>query len=231
MTERMAIVAGWDDTRAALARWNRAPARVIASWAAVSAGVSLVMLAATWALAVHVGYNFGLRSPENFSHRPSLGAAAAIFRHNLLTLALHALICVAGYLATASVPLAAESYTGWARRMHLAIGPLALLFVSCSALSSLALQAWTLGHVAPQVAHAYRMPVGELLVLLSPHALPELTALFLPLGAWIVLARAGRWNELFAASIVTTGVALPVLAMASLVEIYVTPLVLGGVGS
>ena len=227
MTEQLTIIAGWRDTRDALARWNRAPARVLGGWALASVTVSVLLLLSTWALAVRLGPADSLVIQGGAFNGPrTLGAAASIFRHNLLTLALHAMICVAGYMAAASVPLAAESYTGWARRVHLAAGPAALVFVSLSALGSLTMQAWTLGHVAPHVAHSLKMPVGELLVLLSPHAIPELTALFLPLGAWMVLARSGRFSELFAASIVTTTVALPLLVMSSLIEVYVTPQIL-----
>ena len=35
---------------------------------------------------------------------------------------------------------------------------------------------------------------------LLPHALPELFALFLPLAAWIIASRRGRWDELLAAT-------------------------------
>ena len=50
-----------------------------------------------------------------------------------------------------------------------------------------------------------------LLLGLLPHALPELTALFLPLAAWTLASRRGAWEELLAATIVTVAVAVPVL--------------------
>jgi hypothetical protein len=67
-----------------------------------------------------------------------------------------------------------------------------------------------------------------LLATLAPHALPELFALFLPLAAWILAGRRGAWNELLAATLVTTACALPLLVGAAAVETWVTPGLLRG---
>jgi uncharacterized membrane protein SpoIIM required for sporulation len=56
-----------------------------------------------------------------------------------------------------------------------------------------------------------------------PHAVPELTALFLPLAAWTIASRRGEWNELLAATVITTAIALPVLGLSAVVEVYVSP--------
>jgi uncharacterized membrane protein SpoIIM required for sporulation len=63
-----------------------------------------------------------------------------------------------------------------------------------------------------------------LLVGLSPHALPELFALFLPLAAWTLASRRGAWNELLAATFVTTVAAIPLLLVAASIEVWVSPL-------
>ena len=56
-----------------------------------------------------------------------------------------------------------------------------------------------------------------------PHAIPELIALFLPLAAWIIASRRGEWDQLLAATAVTVAIAVPVLVVAALVEVYVSP--------
>ena len=56
---------------------------------------------------------------------------------------------------------------------------------------------------------------------LLPHALPELVALFLPLAAWMLASRREAWNELLAATLVTTALAAPVLVLAANVEVFV----------
>ena len=58
---------------------------------------------------------------------------------------------------------------------------------------------------------------------MSVHALPELVALFLPLAAWIVASRQGDWHELLAATFVTVAIAVPVLVVSAVVELFLTP--------
>ena len=58
---------------------------------------------------------------------------------------------------------------------------------------------------------------------LLPHAILELTALFLPLAAWIIASRRGGWDQLLAATFVTVAIAVPMLVVAALIEVYVSP--------
>jgi uncharacterized membrane protein SpoIIM required for sporulation len=76
------------------------------------------------------------------------------------------------------------------------------------------------------VAYVLHTSPGTLLLVLMPHALIELTALFLPLAAWIIASRRGEWNQLLAATFVTVAIALPMLLVAALIEVYVSPQVL-----
>ncbi|MCW2973393.1 MAG: hypothetical protein JWN72_1666 [Thermoleophilia bacterium] len=229
-TERMALVAGWDDTRRALAAWQRRPLRVVGAWAGVSLVIGVALLVATWAVARYLA-----PTPEwivwSFDGPRSLGAALHIFGRNALVLVMHGFICVAGYMATTSLPIVAEGYTGLHRRLHLIARPVTIAFVLVVTVGSFGIQAWTLGGAAPGIALAYGVPVWKLLALVSPHALLELTAVFLPLGAWLVLARRGGFDQLLAASIYATALALPVLAIASVVEEYVTPALIQSVAS
>jgi uncharacterized membrane protein SpoIIM required for sporulation len=67
------------------------------------------------------------------------------------------------------------------------------------------------------------MSPALLLLALLPHALPELTALFLPLAAWLTASRRGDWDQLLAATVVTVALALPVLIMCACWEVYGAP--------
>ena len=58
---------------------------------------------------------------------------------------------------------------------------------------------------------------------LLPHAILELTALFLPLAAWIIASRRGEWDQLLAATFVTVAIAVPMLVVAALIEVYISP--------
>jgi uncharacterized membrane protein SpoIIM required for sporulation len=43
------------------------------------------------------------------------------------------------------------------------------------------------------------------------------------LAAWMVASRQGRWHELLAATVVTVAIAVPVLIVSAIVEVYLTP--------
>ena len=99
-------------------------------------------------------------------------------------------------------------------------------FVAVATLFSLGTQAYALGMTASSVAAANGISPLLLLFSLLPHAVPELTALFLPLAAWLLAARRRAWDELLAATFVTTAIAIPVIIAAAAVEVWVSPHVL-----
>jgi uncharacterized membrane protein SpoIIM required for sporulation len=126
-------------------------------------------------------------------------------------------------MAGSSLPTVAEGYTGVMRRLHDRAGPLAIGFVILATLFSLCTQAYALGHGAADLAGQLDLPPALLLVGLLPHALPELTALFLPLAAWTIASRRREWQDLLAATFVTVAIAVPVLVVAAAVETWVSP--------
>jgi hypothetical protein len=222
-TERLAIVQGRADTRAALRRWHARPSLVLRPWALASLAVAVLLLAATWLVAVlslpdPSGANFpGIGRPAG------LGDFGFVLFRNGLVLTLHALACVAGFMAGSSLPQVAEGYSGLWRRVHELAGPLAIAFVGAATLFSLFTQAYALGGGASTLAAQLGVSPLVLIVGLLPHALPELFALFLPLAAWSLASRRGQWHELLAATIVTTGIAVPILLVAAAVEVWLSP--------
>jgi hypothetical protein len=149
-----------------------------------------------------------------------------VLERNALVLALHGLACVAGFMAGSSLPRVATGYDGLWRRLHETAGPAAIAFVAAATAFSLFTQAYALGHQAANLAALTGHGPTLLLIGLLPHAVPELTALFLPLAAWTLASRRGAWEDLLAATFVTVGIAVPVLAGTALVEVCVTPDVL-----
>ena len=130
----------------------------------------------------------------------------AVLYRNSLVLALHAMACVAGFMAGSSMPLAASKRSGVSRWVHEKAGPLAIGFVVCATTFSLCTQAYVIGGgaVGASPPSSARAPASSCSRWL-PHALPELFALFLPLAAWIIASRAGAWQDLLAATFVTVG--------------------------
>jgi hypothetical protein len=221
--EELVLVQGMADTRAALGRWRDNPWPVLGRWVAVSAGTCVALLGAVLLVARAV-------TPDASPLQVPLGGATphpsdclGIFGRNLLVLALHAMACVAGFMAGASMPQLAAARSGVSRAVHENAGRFAILFVIAATIFSLGTQAYVLGSLTATLSVQLHMHPALLLLGLTPHAIPELTALFLPLAAWTLASRRGEWNQLLAATVVTTAIALPVLAISAVVEVYVSP--------
>jgi hypothetical protein len=221
-----AFVHGIRTTRSALKAWNRRPWPILRAWVGGSLAAATTLLAAVWligALSAGPG-TVSLQRPPFRVGEPA--DAVAILTRNALVLALHAMACVAGFIAGSSLPIQAHERRGVIRAIHQHGGRLAILFVVAATTFSLSAQALVLGTSVGHVAYALHTSPGLLLAALFPHALPELTALFLPLAAWIIASRRGQWDELLAATLVTVVLALPVLVICALWEVYGAPHVL-----
>ncbi len=124
------------------------------------------------------------------------------------------------------MPIAAAQRTGFSRWVHVKAGELAILFVCAVTIFSLSTQALYLGFQGSTLAFQLHMTRLELILSVIPHAIPELTALFLPLAAWLIASRRGEWNQLLAATFITVLLAVPTLVAAATVEVYVWPHIL-----
>jgi hypothetical protein len=222
-TNDLVLVRGIEDTKATLRRWNEDPWPILRGWLGWSALTAVALLVAVYVVAK-------LSDPDptrlalpgvNVSVHAS-DIVHLLFRNGLV-LALHAMACVAGFIAGSSVPQLASQRTGLSRRVHERAGPLAIGFVVCATAFSLSTQAYVLGQAASTLSSQFGMSPALLLVGLLPHALPELTALFLPLAAWVIASRRRRWDELLAATVMTVAIAIPVLIGSAFVELYLSP--------
>ncbi|HEX3735184.1 MAG TPA: stage II sporulation protein M [Solirubrobacterales bacterium] len=217
---------GMQDTRETFDAWSERPWVVLRGWLALSVAIALSLLTATWFVA-------GLLTPDLTPiHLPGLtepsqpGDLLPILWRNSLVLALHATACVAGFIAGASMPIAAAQRTGISRWIHVKAGELAILFVCAVTLFSLCTQALYLGFQGSTLAFQLHISRLDLILSVLPHAIPELTALFLPLAAWLIASRRGEWNQLLAATMITVALAIPTLIVAATIEVYVWPHVL-----
>jgi hypothetical protein len=218
-----AFAHGVRHTRTTLRAWQRTPGAVLGRWVLGSAVAAGGLLLAVLAVAsIDHGYQQIITLQPPFA----VGTGAnvlAVLRSNLLVLALHAMACVAGFIAGSSLPLQAEHHHGVSRWVHEHGGPIAIAFVGCATAFSLSAQAYVIGHTLAGVSGFLHVSPALLLLGVLPHAIPELIALFLPLAAWILASRRGEWEQLLAATVVTVAVAIPVLIIAAFVEVYVSP--------
>jgi len=218
-----AFAHGVRHTRATLRAWQSRPGPVIGRWIAGSSVAAFGLLAAVLIVsALSTSYVQVVTLGPPFAVGDS-AAVLGVLGHNMLVLALHAMACVAGFIAGSSLPLQASSHNGLSRWVHEHGGRIAITFVVCATAFSLSAQALTLGHTLAGVAHFLRVSPALLLLGVLPHAIPELIALFLPLAAWIIASRRGEWDQLLAATLVTVAIAVPVLVLSAFVEVYVSP--------
>jgi uncharacterized membrane protein SpoIIM required for sporulation len=222
---------GMEDTRETLAAWSQRPWRVLRAWLALSVAIAITLLIATWFVA-------GLLTPDltpihlpGFTSPSEPADLLPILYRNSLVLALHATACVAGFIAGASMPIAAAQRTGISRWIHVKAGELAILFVCAVTIFSLCTQALYLGFQGSTLSYQLHISRFELILSVLPHAIPELTALFLPLAAWLIASRRGGWNQLLAATFVTVALAIPTLILAATIEVYVWPHILDAMSS
>jgi hypothetical protein len=218
-----AFVHGVRHTRSTLRSWQQRPGPVLLRWTAGAAVAAGGLLLAVWAIAALIGsYTQVIDLQPPFAVGDG-GDVWKVLRSNLLVLALHAMACVAGFIAGSSLPMQAQHRQGLSRWVHEHGGPIAIAFVACATAFSLSAQAFLIGRGLAGVSHFLKLSPGLLLLGVLPHALPELVALFLPLAAWIIASRRGDWEQLLAATFVTVAIALPVLVIAAFIEVYVSP--------
>src|SRR6478735_4574346 len=160
---------GMRDTRVTLGAWNEQSWSVLRGWLALSVAIALALLGAVWVVA-------GLLTPDITPiHLPGLTEPSQpsdllpILWRNSLVLALHATACVAGFIAGASMPIAAAQRTGISRWIHVKAGELAILFVSAVTLFSLSTQALYLGFQGATIAYQLDISNATLLLSVLPH--------------------------------------------------------------
>jgi hypothetical protein len=222
-TSDLVLARGMRDTRATLARWGRQPLPVLGSWLAGSAAISLLLLGAVLAVASVVKPDLGF----DYVPVPAEGLDAdrilQVMGRNSLVLALHAVACIAGFIAGSSLPLSAARRSGISRIVHEKARPIAFAWVIGVTSFSLITQAFALGLTGSTLAHSLAISPGLLVLTALPHALLELTAVFLPLAAWTIASRRDEWDQLLAATVVTVTMAIPMLLVSATWEVHVWP--------
>jgi hypothetical protein len=214
---------GMEDTREAFAAWNDQPWKVLSSWLALSLAIALTLLGAVWVVAGQLTPDLTPIQMPGLTETSDPADLLPILWRNSLVLALHGTACVAGFIAGASMPIAAAQRTGFSRWVHVKAGEFAILFVCAVTLFSLSTQALFLGFQGSTIAYQLHISHAVLILSVLPHAIPELTALFLPLAAWLIASRRGEWNQLLAATCITVLLAIPVLLASATVEVYAWP--------
>jgi hypothetical protein len=220
------LVHGMRRTRSILARWDQQPWPVIRTWLVGAILIALALLAAVTVTASVIKPDYGFHYGPTAPGHPDPGRVLGVLGRNSLVLALHAFACIAGFIAGATLPLSAASRTGISKVVHEKARPIAFAWVIGVTCFSLVTQTIALGLVGSTIAWDAGVSVPVLIATALPHALLELTAVFLPLAAWTIASRKGEWDQLLAATMVTVAIAIPMLLVAATWEVYVWPHIL-----
>ncbi len=148
----------------------------------------------------------------------NLTDALRLLGENALVLTLYAVGCLAAFLVRRHQgdPAGGSARDKTRTRLATAVIIGLLVLAACR-------QAYVLGHgLAGFSAYFYVSP-WRLWLAVLPHAIPELTGMLLPLPAWLCASRKGELQRLAAVVVSAVLVALPLLASAALIEVYVSP--------
>lgn len=214
-----------NETRETLARWRKRPLHTIGRWLLLSFAIAAAMLAAVLAVA-----HFSTGEPTNqlprilSESRPS--DLLHVFFRNSLVLALHGFVCLAGFMAMRALPEQTKYKRGVDRWVHEHAPRFAMLWVTSATIFSITTQIYILGHGVADLAMTLGISQATLLLTVLPHALLELTAVFLPLAAFLIASLHRDWHELLAATLVTVTAAVPMLVFAAWFEAYQWPALL-----
>ena len=224
--EEFALHRGLRDSRDAFARWRETPGPVLRVWFGGAFVVSLSLLLAVWVVSLAITPDLSFIYIPGVFDGPRIEDVLGILGGNSLVLALHATACVAGFIAGSSLKHVALQKQGLSRWVHEKAGPIAIGWVVLVTGFSLFVQALGLGFAGATIARSLDIGTWQLIVTVLPHALIELTAIFLPLAAWLVASRRDQWEDLLAATIVTVTIAIPMLIASALIELTLWPYLL-----
>jgi hypothetical protein len=210
------------ETRETLDRWGQNKTRVLGDWMLKSLCIALTMLAAVYVVS-ELATGTDTTALPNILGVPHAEDVMIVFFRNFLVLALHGFVCLAGFMAMRALPEQTKYKSGVNRWVHEHAGPFAMVFVTAATIFSMTTQVWILGHQVADLSTTLQLPQSTLMFTVLPHAVLELTAVFLPLAAFLTASRDGDWHELLAATIVTVSVALPMIIIAAVLEAYLWP--------
>jgi hypothetical protein len=223
------FVHGMRRTRSVLSRWGDNPFPVLGTWFLAATLIAVGLLTAVTVVGSVLTPDYGFRYTPSIPDGLEAQRILEVMARNCLVLALHAVACIAGFIAGATLPLSAERRTGLSRVIHEKARPIAFAWVILVTCFSLITQAGALGLIGSTIAWDVGISVPLLVLTALPHALLELTAIFLPLAAWTIASRRDEWDQLLAATMVTVAIAIPMLVVAATWEVHVWPYILRAV--
>src|SRR5436190_12409709 len=159
------------ETRDTLAGWRQDDWRVLRGWALGALAIAWFLLCAVWVVASQALPDITWLHLAGITEPARPVDVVAVVSRNSLVLAFHATACLAGFIAGASMPVAARNRTGISRWIHVKAGKIAIVLVGAVTLFSLSTQAYILGSEGSTIANGLHISPGLPVMSVVPHAL------------------------------------------------------------
>lgn len=195
----------------------------IGKWLVVAFGISIVMLmivAITAALLPSfpgTGSNYAI-TLEN----PQTELVKSIIIGNSLVLALHFFAAYIGVLVSKSRDKKNLKPVSRFQELPSWVAKGALIYALAATAFSVVLQATSIGFVARETADALSISVPELMISLLPHAVLELTGIFLPLGLFLVQAKRKALENIAPWILTSLVLGFAMIVVAAYIEVFLT---------
>ena len=147
------LVQGLRETRETLSGWRQGDWRVLRGWVFGALTIACVLLGAVFLVASQAQPDITWIHLAGITEPAGPLNVVAVLSRNSLVLAFHATACVAGFIAGASMPVAARNRTGLSRWVHVKAGKIAIVLVGAVTLFSLSTQAYILGSEGSTIAN------------------------------------------------------------------------------
>lgn len=214
-------------------RSHLAPWSEIRRWFAVSAVITVVMLVGVTITAMIVpadpweGQFSRLLGDDSHARPIPAGYEVMnIFLRNLLVLALHFFACLVGAIIGREhkpLPEKWKKYERFHSEMPKWVADASLAYAMTVTLASIALQTTGLGFVLADLSAYAQLAPWQLTLLVTPHAIPELIGIFLPLALFSIQARKHELRPLNDWAWQSFVIGLPLIFGAALIEVFVSP--------
>lgn len=200
---------------------------VVVRWFALATVIAAIMLVGVLlATAFLPSAQIPLSGSLLLDRVPTLAHVRYVFLRNLLVLAIHVGACYVGVIIGREYTPLPSKWARWSR-WHQELPAWtkrgALTYALCATTVSVALQTTNLGFTLIDLSTTLHLSPAHLLLLVLPHAIPELVGVFLPLALFIIQARKGELTALGSYTCQAAAMALPLILGAAFIEVYLTP--------
>jgi hypothetical protein len=203
-----------------------APKSDIRLWILLALGIGVTMLIGVTITASSLIGNPNQASSILLDEHPFFESVGVVFARNLLVLSIHLAACYVGaIIGRPHKPLTGRMarFSFMHRELPAWAAKIALAYALVATIASVALQTTGLGFTLADISAAIDLKPWQLTLLVTPHALLELTGVFLPLALFLIQAKRGVLTPLSMYTRQAAYIALPMILLAAFIEVYITP--------